>query len=118
MVSAAPLAMDVLGDVGQQRELRQSPDHRDGSVNIHAVEYVRQIDAVDLGAAHPKRLEAGPLDEVEHLVAALLPNCVAENTAEQPDILAHRLGRVAAKPRAPYRAHRRELDIVDLYHGR
>ena len=110
MESAPPLAMNVFGDVGQQRELRQSPDHRDRLMDIHAVEHARQIGAVDLGAAHPKRLEAGALNEVEHLVAVVRADRVAEDRAEQPDVLAHRLGRLAAGPRAPYRANRRELE--------
>ena len=55
-----------------------------------------QLGPVDLGAAHPERLDAGPFDEIEDLVAVLLADRVAEDRAEQPDVLAHRLGGLAA----------------------
>jgi hypothetical protein len=57
--------------------------------------------------------DAGPLDEVEHLIAVLLANRIPENRAEQPDVLAHRLGGLTAYPRALYRADRFECHIAD-----
>ena len=32
--SAAALAVDILGNVGQQREMSEGPDHRNGTVNV------------------------------------------------------------------------------------
>ena len=93
---AATFAMDVLGDVGQQREGAEGPDHRDGTADVDSVEQGCQLGAVDLRAAHPERLDAGPLDQVEHLRPVLLAYGVAEHGAEQPDVLAHRLGGLAA----------------------
>ena len=38
---AAPLAVDVLGDVGQQREMRERADDGDGLMDVDAVEHAR-----------------------------------------------------------------------------
>ena len=53
-----------------------------------------KLSTVDLGTTHPERLDAGPLDEIEYLVAVLFSHGVAQNGAEEPDVLAHRLGRL------------------------
>ena len=79
---AAALAVDVLGDVGQQREMGEGTNHRDGLVDVDAVEQAGQFGAVDLRAAHPERLHAGPLDEIEDLFAVLLAHGVTEDRAE------------------------------------
>ena len=41
-----------------------------------------ELSAVDLRATHSERLHAGPLDEVEHLFAVLIPHGVAQDGAE------------------------------------
>ena len=63
-----------------------------------------QLGAVDLGAPHPERFDPGPFDEVEHLLAVLFAHGVAEDGAEQADVLAHRFGGFAAHLGALYRA--------------
>ena len=108
MDGAAPFAVDVLGDVGEQREMSESPDDGDGLVDVDAVEHARELDAVDLGTTHPERLDAGPLDEIEHLVAVLFPHGVTQDGAEQPDVLAHRLGRLTPDLGALHSADRRQ----------
>ena len=65
-------------------------------LDLDTVEQLRQVGAVDLGPAHPERLDPGPLDQVEDLVAVLLAHRVAENGAQQPDVLAHRFGGLPA----------------------
>ena len=79
---AAAFAMDVLGDVGQQREVGEGPDDGDGLMDVDAVERAGELGAIDLGAAHPKRLHPSALDEVEHLRAVLLPDRVAKDCPE------------------------------------
>ena len=71
---------------------------------------------VDLRAAHPERLDAGPLDEVEDLVPVLLPHGVTEDGAEEPDVLAHRLGGLAADLGAAHGADRRQRDVGSVSH--
>ena len=97
---AAAFAVDVLGDVGQQREMGERADHRDRVAGIDAVEQSRELRTVDLGAAHPERLDPRLLDESERLVAVLLAHGVAEDRTEQPDVLPHRLGRLPPHLRA------------------
>ncbi len=67
-------------------------------MDVDAVEHVGDLGPIDLGAPHPEGLHPGPLHELEHLVAVQLAHGVAEDGAEQPDIGAHRLGRLAAYP--------------------
>ena len=114
MDRAATLAVDVLGDVGQQREMGERADDGNGLVDVDAVEHGGQLGAVDLGAPHPERLHPGSLDEVEHLLTVLLANGVAEDRAEQPDVLAHRLGGLTAHLGALYRAD--GFESADLSH--
>ena len=73
-------------------------------VHVDAVEQAGQLGAVDLRTTHPERLHAGAFDEVEHLLAVLFPHGVAEDGAEQPDVLAHRFGRLASHLGAADRA--------------
>ena len=103
---AAAFAVDVLGDVGQQGEVGEGADDGDGLMDVDAVEHAGQLGAVDLGASHPERLDPGPLDEVEDLLAVLLAHGVAEDGAEQPDVFAHRLGGLAPHLGAVHRADR------------
>ena len=99
--SAPPLPVDVLTNVGQQREVRERADDRDGLMDVDPVEYGGQLGAADLGSAYPKRFHPGPLDQVEDLLAVLLADCVAEDRTEQPDVFPHRFGR--------FRLHQRLL---------
>ena len=112
----AAFAMDVLGDVGQQREVGERPDDGDGLMDVDAVEHAGQLGAVDLGASHPKGLDARPLDEVEHLLAVLLADGVAEDRAEQPDVFPHRFGGLATHLGTPHRTDRCQRDVRTLSH--
>jgi hypothetical protein len=112
MHGPSTFAMDVLGDVGEQREVRERPDDGNGPMNIDAVEHARQLGAIDLGASHPKRLDAGPFDGVEHLLTILVADRVAQDGAEQPDVFPHRLGRLATHLGAAHRTDRCQGDIV------
>ncbi len=75
-----------------------------------------ELGAVDLGAAHPERLDAGPLDEVEDLVPVLLAHGVAEDGAEEPDVLTHRLGGFPADLGAAHGADRRQRGVGSVSH--
>ena len=93
---AAAFPVDVLGDVGQQREGGERADHRDGVADLDALEHGGQLRTVDLGAAHPEGRHPGPFDQVEHLGAVLLADGVAQHRAEQADVAAHRFGGLLA----------------------
>jgi hypothetical protein len=112
----AAFAVDVLGDVGQQREVGEGADDGDGPMDVDAVEHACQLGAVDLRASHPERLDARPLDEVENFLAVLLPNRVSEDCSEQPDVLPHRFGCLAAHLGAPHRTDRCQRDVGDFGH--
>ena len=116
MHGPAAFAMDVLCDVGQQREVGERPDDGDRLMDVDAVEHARQLGSIDLGASHAKRLDAGPLDKVEHLLTVLLTDRVAEDRAEQPDVFPHRLGGLATHLGTPHRTDRGECDIRGLGH--
>jgi len=117
MDRAAAFAMNVLGDIRQQREMRERTDDGDGLVDVDAVEHPGQLGAIDLRAPHAERFDTGPLDEVEHLLAVLFTHRVAENRAEQADVLPHRLGGLATHLGAPHRTDRRERDVGSFSHG-
>ena len=65
-------------------------------MDVQTVEHLGQLRSVDLRSPHPEGLHPGPFDEVEHLLAALFANGVAEDRTEQPDVLPHRLSGLAA----------------------
>ena len=69
--------------------------------------------AVDLGAADPERLDPGGLDEVEDVVAGLLADHLAQDPAEQPDVLAQR-GVVGAAVRSDRRGAVRTAEVGDV----
>ena len=79
---ATPFPVNVLGDVGQQREVAERPDHRDRLMDIDALERAGHLGAFDFRATYPKRLNPGTLDQVEDLVAVLLAHRVAEDGAQ------------------------------------
>ena len=115
--AAAALPVDVFGDVGQQREMAERPDDRDRQVDVDAVEHARHLGPIDLGATHPEGLHPGTFDQVEHLVAVLLAHGVAEDGAQQPDVGAHRLGRLATDPGPLDGTDRLQRGIGNLNHG-
>ncbi len=79
-----------------------------GLVDVDAVEQRGQLGAVDLRAAYPEGLDAGAFDEIEDLVAVLLAHGLAEDRAEQTNVLAHRFGGFSAHLGALHRADRFE----------
>ena len=113
---APPFAMDVFGDVGEQREMGEGADDGNGLVDVDAVEHPGELCPVDLRAAHPERLDAGPLDEVEDRFPVLLPHGVTEDGSEKPDVLTHGLGGFAADLGAAHGADRRQRDVGSVSH--
>ena len=75
---------------------------------------VGQLGAVDLGAADLEGLDAGRLDQVEDVGAGLLADHLAEDPAEQPDVVAQRrvVGAVVGARRA-----RRGAEVGDVDGG-
>jgi hypothetical protein len=87
---AATVALDVLGQIGQQHEVAERADERQGDRDVHTVEHLRDGAALDLLAAYPERLDAHPLDEVEDLRTLVVANGVAQYAAEETDVVAQR----------------------------
>ena len=112
----AALAMDVLGHVGQQREVGEGADDGDGLVNIDAVEQRDDVGAVDFGATHPKRLHPGAFYQVEDGVTVLVANGLPQDRAEQADVLTHRLRRFPSHLGAQDRTDRCQRGIGRLSH--
>ena len=103
----AALAMDVLGQVGQQREVAERTNDRDRDADVDPVEQLRHLGAVDLGVPDPERLDAGLLDEIEHVLARVFAHGLAEDAAEQSNVVAERFRRVTVRPG---RAHASSID--------
>jgi hypothetical protein len=61
-----------------------------GRADVEPTEPFRQLHPVGLGPPDAERLDAGRLDELEHVGAGLLPDHLAEHAAEQPDVVAQR----------------------------
>ena len=76
-----------------------------------------QLGAVDLGAAHLERPDAGPLDEVEDFVAVLLAHRVAEDRTEQANVLPHRFGCLTANLGSAHGTDRCESGVGSIGHG-
>ncbi len=77
------------------------------SAGVDAGECLGEFSAVDLGPSHPERLDTGLLDELEDVGARVFADHVAEETTEEPDVLAQGLGRRAAGGRRGDRRVRR-----------
>ena len=93
MGAIAADVMLVLGDVGQMREIAEGPHDRERLVGRQAVEGRFEL-APGAGlvvAMEADRGLADVLDEPEGLLALLLAHRVAENAAEQADVVAQRL---------------------------
>ena len=88
MVEASPpLVMDVLGGVGEERQPAERPDQ----VQLFADRTLRQRrgERVERTAPVTAGIDGAPphrLDEIEHLVPGLIPDDVAEDAPEQPDV--------------------------------
>jgi len=87
---AAALVVQVLGEVGQQREVAERADDVVGRPDVEGAQPGGDVGAVDLRAAQPEGLHAGGLDEREDVVPRLLADDLAEDPAQQPDVLAQR----------------------------
>ena len=82
----------IFGDVGEMREEAECADDLQRLARRRAVQRLRELaTGCDiLVAAEAHRALANALDDVEHGLAALLTHRVAEDTAEQPDVVAQR----------------------------
>ncbi|OIQ71738.1 hypothetical protein GALL_466410 [mine drainage metagenome] len=93
LVGAAPAQhVAVLGDVGQDREIAEGADHADRVVARELLQRAVEV-AAQLGfavAVVADRELADALDGVEHRFALLLADHVAEQPAEQPDVVEQR----------------------------
>ncbi len=82
----------ILGDIGEMREKAEGADDLQRLGGRQTVEHRFESPARAgiLIAAKAHRTLANALDNVEDCLAALLAHRVAEDAAEQPDILAQR----------------------------
>jgi hypothetical protein len=100
VVLAPAHVVAILGDVGQVREVAEGADHADGLVTRQILEQAIER-AAGLGVAFQPvghRELAHAFDQLERLLAFLLADGVAEDAAEQADVLHQRavlLGGVA-----------------------
>ena len=84
--------MLILGDVRQVREIAEGPDDGEGLIGVEAVENRPQLTPRRglVVAVETDRGLANLLDQFEHLFAFLLADGVAEDPAEQADVVAQR----------------------------
>ena len=87
---AAPLVVDVLGQVGQQREVAEGADDVVGRPDVEPGQPLRELRTVHLGPADLEGLDAGRLDHVEDVGAGLLADHLAQDAPQQPDVVAQR----------------------------
>jgi preprotein translocase subunit SecG len=90
---------------------------RDGLVNVDAIEHARYLGTVDFRAPHPEGFHPRTLDKVEYLLAVVLAHGVTEDRSQQPDVGAHRLGRLPPQRRPMDVADRVQRGIRNLCHG-
>ena len=90
--AAAADVMLVFGDVGQMQEVGKGPDHGDHRLAWQLVEDLFQRCAgggVQIAVEADRRL-ADVLDHIENSIAFLFSHGVAEQAAEQADVVAQR----------------------------
>ena len=112
LVHRAPAqVVPVLGDVGEVREVAEGADHAHRAVAGEAGQQPVEGAAGGGVALQPigDRELAHPLDQVEGLLAFLLADHVAEDPAEQADVVDQRLvlGRGGVGGGASFRGHGR-----------
>ena len=61
-----------------------------GRADVEPGEPLGQLRAVDLRPADLERLDAGGLDQVQHVLAGLLADHLTEDAAQQADVVAQR----------------------------
>ncbi len=85
--------MTVFGDVSEQREIGERTNDRDGIVGLQRPQQPVQFVGGGSGRAAADRHGQLPdgFDEIEDLGAFLLAHRIAQNLAEQPDILNQRI---------------------------
>ena len=92
MGAVAADVMLVFGDVGEMREIAVGANDRERLIGAKAVE--RRLELTPGGdlivAMEPDRGPADLLDQLEDLFAFLLAHRVAEDSAEQADVVAER----------------------------
>jgi hypothetical protein len=92
VVGPAPVGVDILGDVHEEREPAERADDMEGLVDRQSSEPGgERVVVISLPMALPAHLDgvaAHPLDDVEHVLARLLTHDVAEHAADEPDVRA------------------------------
>ncbi len=91
---APPIALDILGEIGQQHEIGERPDQWECDRDIDAIQHLRHRAAPDLLAPHPERLDTHPFDQVEDLGALVIADGVTEHAPQEADVIAQGPGRV------------------------
>jgi hypothetical protein len=86
-VVADPLLVEVLGEVGEQPEVAERPDHRQGGRRREVTQPVGETGDVALALPDGEGRPAGRLDEVEDRGALLFADDVTEDGAEVADVL-------------------------------
>ena len=87
VVAAPPAVVDVLGDVGEEREPRECPDHVECVFDAEVAQCGAQL--VSRIAAHHPRTDGGasdPLDQFERRRTSLGPDHIAQHPAEEADV--------------------------------
>ena len=114
-------AVVLLRDVREVQEVREGSRDRQGLRNGHRRQVERQLVERGLPLPWPSsrfRRVAHPLDALEQRVAFLVTQRLAQQRAEQPDVVAQRLVRIVRRRRSldfDWRMYRR--GIGELVHG-
>ena len=86
--------MVLLGDVGEIQEMRERTRQRDRGVNRQRAEQLREIGERTIAGVCGLGQVANVLDDVEQLLPAAFAQRVAEQCAQQADVLPQRLVRI------------------------
>ena len=72
------LAVDVLGEIRQQREVAECTDDRHRGIDVEVGEHVGELVAVDLRTTDSESRDARSFDQIEDLVTRVLSDRIAE----------------------------------------
>ena len=95
MNGTSTLAVEILGQVREQREVAERADQRNSLRHFDIGVPADRVVAFDLRAAHCEGFHSRGLDELEDLVALVFANDLTEDAAEIADVLPQRLGQLS-----------------------
>ena len=87
MNGTSTLAVEILGQVREQREVTERADQRNSLRHFDIGVPADRVVAFDLRAAHGEGFHSRGLDELEDLVALVFANDLTEDAAEIADVL-------------------------------